>query len=99
MEPGLWLCGTDGTFHATPVSYVAGSTPTSVAVADLTGDGSVDLAVANSLSNNVSILLNDHSWPAGPPRPGGGALATAKCGGGPEPLRRGGLVPGRQFPV
>jgi O-glycosyl hydrolase len=35
-----------------------GSSPVSVAIADLDGDGNNDLAVTNSDSNNVSVLLN-----------------------------------------
>src|SRR5262249_55232170 len=48
----------DGTFQTTHVSYVAGSFPISVAVADLDGDGWPDLATANAVSNDVSVLLN-----------------------------------------
>jgi len=49
----------DGTFQAA-VNYSTGSFgtySTSVAVGDFNGDGKLDLAVANSGSNNVSILL------------------------------------------
>jgi hypothetical protein len=56
----------DGTFQA-PHTYAAGPHPYSVAVGDFNGDVAPDLAVLNS---NVSILLNDNSWP-GAPRPGG----------------------------
>ena len=66
----------DGTFQSTPVSYVAGSFPSSLsfpgsvtvgdfnslAVGDFNGDGFPDIAVANFFSNNVSILLNDGKW-------------------------------------
>jgi hypothetical protein len=50
----------DGTFQAA-VNYGvgSGSAPTSVAVGDFNGDGKLDLAVANELSNNVSILLGN----------------------------------------
>jgi streptogramin lyase len=50
----------DGTFRAA-VNYGvgSGSAPTSVAVGDFNGDGKLDLAVANELSNNVSILLGN----------------------------------------
>jgi predicted outer membrane repeat protein len=48
-----------------------GSTPLSVAVGDFNGDGKPDLAVANSGSGNVTILLGDgsggFSQPAGSP--------------------------------
>jgi hypothetical protein len=57
-----------GAFQTSNVSYVAGSYPTAVAVGDFNGDGFPDLAVANVGSNNVSILLNDANWPAGPGR-------------------------------
>jgi len=40
-------------------NYAAGSRPYSVAVGDFNADGSPDLAVANSLGNNVSILLGN----------------------------------------
>jgi hypothetical protein len=36
-----------------------GSFPYSVAVGDFNGDGKPDLAVANSDSNNVSVLINN----------------------------------------
>jgi hypothetical protein len=45
-----------GTFQP-PVSYAAGTNPTSVAAADFNGDGKLDLAVANA--GGVSILLGN----------------------------------------
>jgi hypothetical protein len=39
-------------------TFATGSTPLSVAVADVNGDGRPDLAVANENSNTVSVLLN-----------------------------------------
>src|SRR4029077_1191929 len=43
---------------ASHVDFAVGSNPTSIAVADLNGDGIPDLVVANSGSNTVSVLLN-----------------------------------------
>ena len=49
-----------GGFTETPSSPAAvGSEPYSVAVGDLDGDGTSDLAVANHGSNDVSVLLGD----------------------------------------
>ena len=45
------------------VIYGAGSNPDSVAVGDFNGDGKPDLAVADALSNDVSVLLNTTSTP------------------------------------
>ncbi|HEY0634612.1 MAG TPA: FG-GAP-like repeat-containing protein, partial [Gammaproteobacteria bacterium] len=44
---------------AAAVNYGAGDGPTSVMAADFNGDGKVDLAVANDLSDNVSFLLGN----------------------------------------
>jgi hypothetical protein len=52
----------DGTLQTRPISYVAGALPWALAVGDFNGDGRADLAVANLLSNDGSILLNDGSW-------------------------------------
>jgi hypothetical protein len=46
-----------GTFNL-PVTYVAGLNPLGIASGDLDGDGDLDLAVANTMSDDVSILLN-----------------------------------------
>jgi hypothetical protein len=48
----------DGTFQAAR-TFPAGRGPSSVAVADVNGDGRLDLAVANAGSNNVSVLLGN----------------------------------------
>jgi hypothetical protein len=60
----------DGTFHGQVVSlfggstfqgkliFVAGSAPFALAVGDFNRDGKTDLAVANSGSDDVSVLLN-----------------------------------------
>ena len=51
-----------GGFAPTPGSPIpVGTTPFGVAVGDFNGDGHADLAVANSVSNDVSILLGDGS--------------------------------------
>ena len=44
---------------ATKVDYPTGTSPFSVAVGDFNSDGKLDLANANSGSNNVSVLLNN----------------------------------------
>jgi len=43
---------------ATQQPFAVGSQPFSVTAADLNGDGELDLIVANSISNTVSVLLN-----------------------------------------
>src|SRR5262249_20709440 len=40
-----------------PLSLEAGNSPRSVAVGDFNGDGTLDLAMANYYSNNVSVLV------------------------------------------
>jgi hypothetical protein len=42
-----------------PTLYPIGTLPVSVAVADLNGDGIPDMVTANSLHNNVSVLLGN----------------------------------------
>jgi hypothetical protein len=44
---------------ANPVSYPVGTSPAAVVVADFNGDGKLDIAVANTGSGNVSVLLNN----------------------------------------
>ena len=46
---------------ATHVDFSTGSAPRSVAIADLDGDGKLDVIVANTGDNNVSALLNTSS--------------------------------------
>jgi hypothetical protein len=54
----VWGNG-DGTFQTDAVSLLlAGYDPASLVAEDLDGDGRLDLAAANVLSNSVSVLLN-----------------------------------------
>lgn len=41
------------------VNYDVGDSPSSVTGADIDNDGDIDLVVTNSLSSNISILLNN----------------------------------------
>ena len=43
---------------ATKVNFSVGSHPRSIAIGDLDGDGKPDLAIANNLSNTISVLRN-----------------------------------------
>src|SRR5437667_6160411 len=43
----------------TQSSYIVGASPEFIATGDFNGDGNTDLAVSNSNSNNVSILLGN----------------------------------------
>ncbi len=54
----VWLGKGDGTFQ-TPITFSAGTTPDTVAVADLNGDGKLDLVVGNHGSNNISVFLGN----------------------------------------
>jgi len=57
-QAGILLGNGDGTF--TPgESYVIGASPQSVAVADLNGDGNLDLAIADALAGSIDILLGN----------------------------------------
>src|SRR5438105_14809424 len=51
-----------------PTHYPVGTLPRAVATGDFNHDGQLDLAVANTASNNVSILLDN----------GNGTLQTSK---------------------
>lgn len=55
-EVAVYLGNGDGTMQSA-VYYTAGGNPQSVAIADLNGDSFPDLAVANSLSNDISVLI------------------------------------------
>jgi hypothetical protein len=49
----------DGTFESAMTYSSGGKGAAAVAVVDLNGDGKLDLLVANNMSNNVGVLLND----------------------------------------
>jgi hypothetical protein len=53
------LLGTGTAGFSQPISYPTGGSSLIVAVADFDGNATLDLAVANSSSNDVSILLGD----------------------------------------
>jgi len=57
--------GTSGSIttssFAAKVDFATGTNPIFVAIGDLDGDGKADLAVANNISNNVSVLRNTSS--------------------------------------
>jgi hypothetical protein len=51
------LLGNGQASFGTPINYVAGNEPYSLAIGDLNGDGKADLVTANSGSDNVSVLF------------------------------------------
>ncbi|MBD1211072.1 MAG: VCBS repeat-containing protein, partial [Ignavibacteria bacterium] len=53
--------GSGGYTAAVGSPFAAGTEPFSVAFGDLDGDGDLDMATANQISNNVSVLLNNGS--------------------------------------
>jgi hypothetical protein len=62
------LLGTGTSSFSGPVNAAAGTSPAGLAVGDFNGDGRPDLAVANNGSNNISVLINDGTWPAPTPQ-------------------------------
>ena len=54
---GVWLGLGDGTFRDATY-YNVGELPLDLVAADFNGDGALDLASTNGISNNVSVLLN-----------------------------------------
>src|SRR5437870_4647888 len=52
------LRNVDGTFE-TPVRYLVGESPRSVALCDLNADGVMDIVTANSGDNTVTVLLGN----------------------------------------
>jgi hypothetical protein len=65
----------DGTFQAVQSFAVGSTSPESVAVGDLNGDGKPDVATASAQSNNVSVLLGNGDGTLGAPQAFGvGAL-------------------------
>src|SRR5437762_518803 len=67
LVSGFWFSGAErvaragacpmATFAAAQ-NFAAGGAPFSVAIGDVNGDGRLDLAVADEMSTDVSILLN-----------------------------------------
>lgn len=58
----FFLGNGDGTFRTPPPATIflpAGSEPTSLAAADLNGDGRIDLVTANKGTNNISVFFGN----------------------------------------
>jgi len=53
-----WLGVVDATSFIPKVDFATGSSPNSIAIGDLDGDGKADLAVTNQSSNTLSVFLN-----------------------------------------
>jgi hypothetical protein len=78
-------------FAATPQTYFVGTSPASITVADLNGDGIPDMVIANQGSNDVSVLFGSYdangNWVGipGPRLKSGGdgpIAATVRAGNG-----------------
>ncbi|WP_171475859.1 beta strand repeat-containing protein [Frigoriglobus tundricola] len=68
--------------YAAGASFATGTSPSSVAVADLNGDGRADIVVANYGSASVSVLLNTTA--PGAAAPSFAAQQTLATGNGPR---------------
>jgi hypothetical protein len=55
---GVFLGKGDGTFQK-PATYAVGRGPDALAVADVNGDGVLDLVAGNDTDNNVSVLIGN----------------------------------------
>ena len=79
----FWLAANSFAVEFSAASaYAVGNNPLTVVVGDFNGDGKLDLAVLNTASNNVSILLGN----------GDGTFQTAKnfpCGSSPTGILSG----------
>ena len=73
----------DGTFQP-QVTYAVGTVPDAIVAGDFTGNGHLDLAVANHGSDNVSVLLGNGDGTFQP-------QVTYAVGSGPDAHRGGGL--------
>ena len=58
VSPFIWRKAPPKVPSFSKIDYKTGEEPSSACTADLNGDGLLDLAVANWMSNDVSILLN-----------------------------------------
>ncbi len=90
-EIDVWLGRGDGTF-APPTPFPVGREPLALALADVDGDGALDVAVASGESATLSVLLGtgDGAFAEPPaavlPSPGVPlAVVLSSFGGGPRP--------------